>query len=115
LFSQAGLIDVLVSVAPIPWHSGVLPILPLLPASFHLAAFWLFHHLRPEHEFSSSFRLVSEVVRFFESFLPRSVHWWTDWYATNPEWFLAGIAAIALFMGLGSSLSGRIHDGMRVI
>lgn len=86
-----------------------------LAASFHLAAFWLFHHLRPEHEFTSSVRLVSEVVRFFESSLPRSVHWWTDWYATNPEWFLAGIAAIALFMSLGSSLSGNIHDGMRVI
>jgi len=51
-----------------------------LAASAHLAVFWLFHNLNKEHEYSSSFRLVSEADRFIESFLPRSIHWWTDWY-----------------------------------
>src|SRR5262249_55453430 len=31
-----------------------------LAASFHLAAFWLFHELKPEREFESPVRLVSE-------------------------------------------------------
>lgn len=86
-----------------------------LAASFHLAAFWLFHNQNKEHEFDSYFRMVSELVRFVESFLPRSVHWWTDWYAGNPEWFAGGIVALAALMSLGGSLSGRIKDGMRVI
>ncbi|KAA0069964.1 DUF2235 domain-containing protein [Tardiphaga sp. P9-11] len=86
-----------------------------LAASFHLAAFWLFHDRQPAHEFASRFRLVSETVRFIESFLPRSFHWWTDWYAANPEWFLGGIALVALFIGIGSMLSGWITDGMRVV
>ncbi len=86
-----------------------------LAASLHLAAFWLFHNQNKEHEFDSYFRMVSESVRFIESFLPRSVHWWTDWYAGNPEWFAGGIIALALLMGLGTSLSGRIKDGMRII
>jgi hypothetical protein len=59
--------------------------------------------------------MVSEIVRFVESFLPRSVHRWTDWYAGNPEWFAGGIIALAILMGLGTSLSGRIKDGMRII
>jgi hypothetical protein len=59
--------------------------------------------------------LVSEAVRFIESFLPRSVHWWTDWYAGNPEWFAGGIIALAMLMGVGTLLSGQIKDGMRVI
>jgi len=86
-----------------------------LAASFHLAAFWLFHDQNKTHEFESNFRLVSEAVRFIESFLPRSVHWWTDWYAGNPEWFAGGIFILALLMGLGSLLSGKLKDGMRVI
>lgn len=59
--------------------------------------------------------MVSEAVRFIESFLPRSLHWWTDWYAANPEWFAGGLVAIAVLMSVGTSLSGRIKDGMRVI
>jgi hypothetical protein len=43
------------------------------------------------------------------------VHWWTDWYAGNPEWFAGGIIVLAVLMGLGGSLSGQIKDGMRVI
>jgi uncharacterized protein (DUF2235 family) len=86
-----------------------------LAASFHLAAFWLFHNLNKEHEFDSNLRWVSEIVRFAESFLPRTVHWWTDWYAANPGWFVGGIVALALLMGLGTTLSGQIKDGMRVI
>jgi len=86
-----------------------------LAASLHLAAFWLFHNQNKEHEFDSDFRMVSEAVRLVESFLPRSVHWWTDWYAGNPEWFAGGILALAVFMGIGSSLSGKIVDAMRII
>ncbi|MCR6736594.1 MAG: hypothetical protein NVV83_22035 [Afipia sp.] len=86
-----------------------------LAASFHLAAFWLFHNQNREHEFDTNFRLVSETVRFIESFLPRSLHWWTDWYAGNPEWFAGGIIAVAALMAVGSSLSSRIKDDMRVI
>jgi hypothetical protein len=41
-----------------------------LIASFHLAAFWMFHHERPAHEFDSSLAIVSQLVRFMESFLP---------------------------------------------
>lgn len=86
-----------------------------LAASLHLAAFFFFHDLRPDHEFDNHLRLVSETVRLVESFLPRLVHWWTDAYAANPEWFVGGIAALAALMWVGSSLDGRIKDGMRVI
>ncbi|MET4489755.1 DUF2235 domain-containing protein [Bradyrhizobium sp. LA7.1] len=86
-----------------------------LAATLHLAAFWLFHRLEPTHEFDSSIRMVSEVVRRIEDFLPRALHWWTDWYAANPEWFAGGILAIAIFIGIGNSLSARIRDGMRII
>lgn len=86
-----------------------------LAASFHLAAFWLFHDQNKIHEFDTKFRMVSEAVRFIESFLPRSVHWWTDWYAGNPEWFAGGIIALAVLMGVGNLLSGQIKDGMRII
>jgi uncharacterized protein (DUF2235 family) len=86
-----------------------------LAASFHLAAFWLFHNQNKLHEFDNNFRMVSEAVRFIESFLPRSVQWWTDWYAGNPEWFAGGIIAVAVPMGIGNFLSGQIKDGMRVI
>lgn len=86
-----------------------------LAASLHIAAFWLFHNQNKENEFDSYVRMISESVRFIESFLPRSVHWWTDWYAGNPEWFAGGLIAIAMLMGVGTSLSGRIKDGMRII
>lgn len=86
-----------------------------LAASFHLAAFWLFHDQNKANEFDTDFRMVSEVVRSIESFLPRSVHWWTDWYAGNPEWFAGGIIALALLMGVGGLLSSQIKDGMRII
>jgi uncharacterized protein (DUF2235 family) len=86
-----------------------------LAASFHLVAFWLFHDLNKAHEYDTQFRMISETVRSFESFLPRSVHWWTDWYAGNPEWFAGGILAVAALMGVGNLLSGRIKDGMRII
>jgi hypothetical protein len=39
-----------------------------LAASFHLAAFWLFHDQNKAHEFDTNFRMVSEVVRSIESF-----------------------------------------------
>jgi len=75
----------------------------------------MFHNQNKAHEFDTNFRMVSEAVRFIESFLPRSVHWWTDWYAGNPEWFAGGIIALAALMGVGTLLSGQIKDGMRVI
>ncbi|MCC8941718.1 DUF2235 domain-containing protein [Bradyrhizobium sp. Arg68] len=86
-----------------------------LAASLHLAAFWLFHNQHKEHEFDSHVRMVSELVRFVESFLPKSFHWWTDWYAGNPEWFAGGIAAVVVLMTIGSSLSATISDRMRII
>ena len=86
-----------------------------LAATAHLVLFWLFHSRHQEHEYESPIRMVSEAVRAVESFLPRAVHWWTDWYAGNPEWFAAGIAAVAVLMGIGSSLSARIGDTMRLI
>ncbi len=86
-----------------------------LAATLHIAAFWLFHNRVPEHEYESYIRMVSEAVRLIESFLPRSVHWWTDWYAANPEWFAGGLILIAVLMGIGNSLSGRIKDSMRII
>jgi hypothetical protein len=87
-----------------------------LGASFHLGEFWLFHDLKPEREFQSSVRLVSEFVRLVESFLPRQVvHWWTDYYAANPVSFAVGIIAVAGFIWLGSRLGVEITDSMRVI
>ncbi len=86
-----------------------------LAASLHLAAFWLFHDLHKEHEYDSWVRMVSEAVRGLESFLPRAFHWWTDWYAANPEWFAGGIIALAVLIGVGNSLSGSITDSMRII
>ena len=87
-----------------------------LAASFHLAAFWLFHDLRPEREFESPIRLVSEFVRLIESFLPRQVvHWWTDYYAANPVSFTIGVIAVAILIWLGSKLGAHITDSMRII
>jgi uncharacterized protein (DUF2235 family) len=86
-----------------------------LAATLHLAAFWLFHNRTPEHEFDTKFRMISELVRGIESFLPRAFHWWTDWYATNPEWFASGIVIVAALTSLGTSLNARISDEMRLI
>lgn len=87
-----------------------------LAATLHLVLFWLFHDRIPEHEFDTRIRLVSEAVRLVESVLPRNaVRWWTDWYAANPEWFVGGVLILALLIGWGSALSGRIKDGMRGI
>ncbi|TFV41531.1 DUF2235 domain-containing protein [Bradyrhizobium frederickii] len=86
-----------------------------LAATLHLAAFWLFHDRIKEHEFESPIRMVSEFVRFIESFLPKSFHWWTDWYAANPEWFAGGIVAVIMLMVLGGSLSSKIKDRMRLL
>jgi uncharacterized protein (DUF2235 family) len=87
-----------------------------LAASFHLAAFWLFHDRDPEYEYSSPFRLISEFIRLMESFLPRQVvHWWTDWYAANPGWFVVGVLALAFLIWLGSKLGSHITDSMRLM
>jgi uncharacterized protein (DUF2235 family) len=87
-----------------------------LAASFHLGAFWLFHDLKPEREFQSRVRLVSEFVRLVESFLPRQVvRWWTDYYAANPVSFAVGVMAVVGFIWLGSRLGAQITDSMRVI
>jgi uncharacterized protein (DUF2235 family) len=86
-----------------------------LAASFHLAAFWLFHPRDIEHEYSSKMRLVSETVRSIESILPRPAHWWADWYAANPEWLVVGVALLIFLIWLGSKLGSHIMDSMRTI
>ncbi|WP_315812274.1 DUF2235 domain-containing protein [Bradyrhizobium sp. SZCCHNR2028] len=86
-----------------------------LAASLHLAAFWLFHDLDRTHEYDSRIRMVSEAVRLVESFLPTSLHWSTDWYAANPEWFAGGIIILVALIAAGTFLSDRISDLMRVI
>lgn len=86
-----------------------------LAATFHIVAFWLFHPLNAQHEFNSYFKLVSELVRLAESFLPGFVHWWADWYAGNPEWFAGGLIALGILLFWGSSLSARITDSMRAV
>jgi hypothetical protein len=51
-----------------------------------------------------------------EAFLPRSfVHWWTDRYASNPEWFLGGVVLLWLLLWTGSKVRGHITDSMRSI
>jgi uncharacterized protein (DUF2235 family) len=85
-------------------------------ASFHLAAFWLFHDLRRERELESPIRLVSESVRLLESLLPRqAVRWWTDYYAANPVSFTIGVTAVAFLIWFGAKLGGHITDSMRII
>ncbi|MEA2929646.1 MAG: hypothetical protein QOG38_2074, partial [Hyphomicrobiales bacterium] len=86
-----------------------------LAATFHLVAFWLFHPRNAVHEYESYIRLVSEFVRLIQSFLPRSLEWWTNWYAANPEWLLAGFGLVAASIIVGSRLSEKIADTMRVI
>jgi hypothetical protein len=87
-----------------------------LAASFHLAAFWIFHNQVAAHEFDSPIPLVSQFVRLVESFLPHQVvHWWTDYYATNPASFIIGIIALAVLIGFGGKLEGKITDSMRFI
>ena len=87
-----------------------------LAASFHLAAFWIFHNQVAAHEFDSPIPLVSQFVRLVESFLPHQVvHWWTDYYATNPAAFIIGIMALAVLIGFGGKLEGKITDSMRFI
>jgi uncharacterized protein (DUF2235 family) len=87
-----------------------------LAASFHLAAFWLFHNQIRSDEFDSSISLVSQFVRLVESFLPyQVVHWWTDYYATNPAWFVIGVLVLGVLIGFGSKLESKITDSMRFI
>ena len=47
-------------------------------------------------------------MRLIDSVLPRAFHWWTDWYAANPEWFAGGIVVIVFFTLIGSALSAKI-------
>ena len=89
-----------------------------LAASVHVAAFWMFPSFDDGEsgEFTTKIRFVSEFIRFVESFLPyRVVHWWTDYYAAHPEWFLGGVVAVAILIWAGSKLGERINDSMRVI
>lgn len=87
-----------------------------LAASFHLAAFWLFHDQNPQREFNTSLALVSQFIRFVESFLPQQVvHWWADYYATNPISFTVGVLILGTLIGFGSVLDGRVTDRMRTI
>jgi hypothetical protein len=87
-----------------------------LAASFHLAAFWLFHDQNPEREYKTPIALVSQFVRFVESFLPQQVvRWWADYYATNPISFTLGVIILGTLIGFGSSLDRRITDRMRAI
>ena len=84
-----------------------------LAATLHIAAFFFFHSRNAQHEFDSYFKLISELVRLAQSFLPRFVHWWADWYAANPEWFAGGLIVLAALLGWGSSLSARVSDATR--
>jgi uncharacterized protein (DUF2235 family) len=87
-----------------------------LAASFHLAAFWLFHAEKKAREFESPIPLVSQFIRLIESFLPRQVaHWWTDCYATNPNSFAIGVIVLIVLMAIGSKLRSQITDSMRII
>jgi uncharacterized protein (DUF2235 family) len=87
-----------------------------LAASFHLAAFWLFHDQNPQREFNTSIALVPQFIRFVESFLPQQVvRWWADYYATNPISFTVGVAIFGALIGFGSALDGRVADRMRAI
>lgn len=87
-----------------------------LAASFHLAAFWLFHDQNPEREFTTPLALIPQFIRFVESFLPRQVvRWWTDYYATNPASFAGGVIILAVLIGFGSRLDAQITDRMRAI
>jgi hypothetical protein len=54
-------------------------------------------------------------VRLVGSVLSDSFHWWTDWYAANPEWFAGGIVAVVVFSAIGSVLSSKISDLMRIV
>ena len=97
------------------WLRRIVYFMTLL-ASFHLAAFWVFHKQVIAREFDSSISLVSQFVRLVESFLPyRVIHWWTDYYATNPKSFLAGVIVLAALIGVGSKLEAKVADSMRVI
>ena len=87
-----------------------------LIASLHLAAFWAFHSKVPSHEFDSPIALISQLVRFVESFLPyQVVRWWTDYYATNPASFAIGVIALAVLIGFAAKLEGKISDTMRFL
>jgi hypothetical protein len=87
-----------------------------LAASFHLAAFWLFHDQNPQREFNTSLALVSQFIRFVESFFPQQVvHWWADYYATNPISFTVGVLILGTLIEFGSVLDGRVTDRMRTI
>ena len=87
-----------------------------LAASFHLIAFWLFHEQKVENEYSTPFRLISDLVRFVEAlFPPSAARPWADSYATNPGSLLVGIIAWAFLIWFGSKLGSHITDSMRHI
>jgi len=82
-------------------------------ASLNLLLFPLIWQTIPEHEFSSDFRFVSQVVRIAGAFLPQfASDWWLDSYAANPHTFLFSAIAVIVLNSVGRDLTHRIVDGM---
>src|SRR5262249_39431939 len=75
---------------------------------------WL-HDRVEQNELKSPVRVVSEAIRAVESLLPSGLHWWTQMYVANPEWFAGGVAVLAALMWLGASIDRTIASRMRGI
>lgn len=86
-----------------------------LAATAHLVLFPFIHSRNREHEFESPIRLVSEIIRLLNSFLPSAFKWWIDWYAANPEWFVGGLIVLFGLLVRSTKLQGKILDSMRLI
>ena len=84
-------------------------------SSLYLLFFWLFHDFNPAAEFTTPLRPVSEFIRVCFSFLPSGLHWWADWYATNPQWFLVGFGTLCVSARLSTNLRRKINSEMRSI
>lgn len=85
-------------------------------ASAFLILYPLFHVTPAVAEYHSPLRPISDFIRFVGAFIPTQLaNYWVDQYARDPIWFLAGIAALVLFLTWGNRLKGQISDGMRSV
>jgi uncharacterized protein (DUF2235 family) len=84
-------------------------------ATLWLATFPLLSSASPVDEFTSRFRWLSDLVRFFGGFLPDFASTWIDGYARAPAWFLVMAGLVTGLLYLSSWIASRTSNLMASI
>jgi uncharacterized protein (DUF2235 family) len=84
-------------------------------ASVYLVAYPLFWIVRPSSEATTKLRFVTDVLGFFDSFLPPVAGRWFRTYSSDPWWFIEWVVIVAILLILGSRLQAYITDQMRQV